>query len=82
MDATPQTEVNSPSLSRWRHFALVLGPGVVVMLADTDAGSIITAAQSGAESGHRLSMLGNFRSSPPCHLKSSPRAPWERKGSC
>lgn len=57
MDATPQTEVNSPSLSRWRHFALVLGPGVVVMLADTDAGSIITAAQSGAEWGYRLLLL-------------------------
>ena len=25
----------------------VIGPGIVVMLADTDAGSLITAAQSG-----------------------------------
>src|SRR3984957_20117543 len=38
----------------WRHFAVVAGPGLVVMLADTDAGSIITAAQSGAEWGYGL----------------------------
>ena len=30
------------------------GPGVMVMLADTDAGSVITAAQSGASFGYRL----------------------------
>lgn len=35
-------------------FAAVLGPGIVVMLADTDAGSIITAAQSGAVWGYKL----------------------------
>lgn len=40
--------------SRWARFAAVIGPGVVVMLADTDAGSVITAAQSGAEWGYRL----------------------------
>jgi Mn2+/Fe2+ NRAMP family transporter len=28
---------------------LLLGPGVMVMLADTDAGSVVTAAQSGAQ---------------------------------
>jgi len=33
---------------------LVLGPGLMVMLADTDAGSIVTAAQSGARWGYRL----------------------------
>jgi Mn2+/Fe2+ NRAMP family transporter len=43
--------------SRLARFALVLGPGVVVMLADTDAGSIITAAQSGAQWGYRLLLL-------------------------
>ena len=32
----------------------LLGPGLVVMLADTDAGSIITAAQSGAVWGYKL----------------------------
>jgi len=35
-------------------FLAVLGPGIVVMLADTDAGSIITAAQSGAVWGYKL----------------------------
>lgn len=33
---------------------LLLGPGLMVMLADTDAGSIITAAQSGAQFRYRL----------------------------
>jgi Mn2+/Fe2+ NRAMP family transporter len=32
----------------------VLGPGLMVMLADTDAGSVVTAAQSGASWGYRL----------------------------
>lgn len=36
---------------------LVMGPGLVVMLADTDAGSIVTAAQSGAAWGYRLLLL-------------------------
>jgi NRAMP (natural resistance-associated macrophage protein)-like metal ion transporter len=31
-----------------------MGPGLVVMLADTDAGSLITAAQSGAVWGYQL----------------------------
>ena len=35
----------------------ILGPGLVVMLADTDAGSLITAAQSGAVWGYRLLAL-------------------------
>ena len=30
-------------------FLAVLGPGLVVMLADTDVGSVITAAQSGVQ---------------------------------
>jgi NRAMP (natural resistance-associated macrophage protein)-like metal ion transporter len=32
----------------------VMGPGLAVMLADTDAGSLITAAQSGAQWGYTL----------------------------
>ncbi len=32
----------------------VWGPGLVVMLADTDVGSLITAAQSGAQWGYRM----------------------------
>lgn len=41
----------------WKTFLAVLGPGLVVMLADTDVGSIITAAQSGAQWGYRLLLL-------------------------
>lgn len=36
---------------------LVFGPGLVVMFADTDAGSIIVAAQSGAQWGYSLLLL-------------------------
>jgi NRAMP (natural resistance-associated macrophage protein)-like metal ion transporter len=38
-------------------FLAVMGPGLVVMLADTDVGSIITAAQSGVQWGYRLLLL-------------------------
>ena len=34
--------------------ASVIGPGLMVMLADTDAGSIVTAAQSGALWGYGM----------------------------
>ncbi len=39
---------------RLRHALAVFGPGLVVMLADTDVGSIITAAQSGVHFGYRM----------------------------
>ena len=45
------------SAARWRAFIAVLGPGLVVMLADTDVGSIITAGQSGVQWGYRLLLL-------------------------
>lgn len=35
-------------------FIAVWGPGLLVMLADTDAGNIVTAAQAGARWGYRL----------------------------
>jgi len=38
-------------------FLVTLGPGLIVMLADTDFGSIIVAAQSGAVWGYRLLAL-------------------------
>jgi Mn2+/Fe2+ NRAMP family transporter len=38
-------------------FLAVLGPGIVVMLADTDVGSIITAGQSGVQWGYHLLLL-------------------------
>ncbi len=41
----------------WRRFLFVIGPGLVVMLADTDVGGVITAAQSGAQWGYRLLAL-------------------------
>jgi Mn2+/Fe2+ NRAMP family transporter len=40
----------------WRYLA-VAGPGLVVMFADTEAGSITTAATSGAQFGYRLILL-------------------------
>ena len=45
------------SLPRRRLILAALGPGLLVMLADTDAGSIITAAQSGAQWGYKLLAL-------------------------
>jgi Mn2+/Fe2+ NRAMP family transporter len=45
-----------PSVRRWpglRSIA-VWGPGLLVMLADTDAGNVVTAAQAGAQWGYRL----------------------------
>ena len=41
----------------WRLLAITVGPGLVVMLADTEAGSVIAAAQSGAEWGYRLVLV-------------------------
>ncbi len=49
--------VGVPSLSRrqrWLFLTAAVGPGLMVMLADTDAGSVVTAAQSGARFGYRL----------------------------
>src|SRR5690349_18732550 len=43
--------------TRWLTFLAVLGPGIVVMLADTDVGSIVTAAQSGTQWGYKLLLL-------------------------
>jgi hypothetical protein len=42
---------------RITHFFIIAGPGCMAMLADTDAGSIVTAAQSGALWGYRLLWL-------------------------
>lgn len=43
-----------PNKSKLLLLLAVLGPGLVVMLADTDAGSVIIAAQSGAQWGYKL----------------------------
>ena len=41
----------------WRQLFVTFGPGLVVMLANTEVGSVITAAQSGAKWGYRLLLL-------------------------
>ncbi len=57
---TPVAESGSPEPvsrgGRWLRWGVltVWGPGLVVMLADTDAGSLITASQSGAQWGYRM----------------------------
>lgn len=43
-------------LTRLPFFA-VFGPGIVVMLADTEVGSVITAGQSGVQWGYRLLLV-------------------------
>ncbi|WP_434633946.1 NRAMP family divalent metal transporter [Chromobacterium sp. CV08] len=43
-----------PPLRRLRHLLAAVGPGLVVMLADTETGSVIAAAQSGAHWGYRM----------------------------
>jgi Mn2+/Fe2+ NRAMP family transporter len=55
--AAPVLSSPSSVRARWLRFAAVAGPGMVVMLADTDAGSVITAAQSGAQWGYQLLLL-------------------------
>ena len=60
MDPTAPDLALSPRsamLPSWKIFLAVMGPGLVVMLADTDVGSIITAAQSGVQWGYRLLLL-------------------------
>ena len=52
-------KVNKGIHRLWR-IAATVGPGLVVMLADTEAGSVITSAQSGAEWGYRLLLLQFF----------------------
>ena len=47
----------APVTLNWRRYLAVAGAGLVVMLADTDAGSLITAAQSGAQWGYGLLAL-------------------------
>ena len=47
--ARPQTKPIAPL-----GWIAVWGPGLLVMLADTDAGNVVTAAQAGAQWGYRL----------------------------
>jgi len=43
-----------PTATRLARALAVFGPGLVVMLADTDVGSVITAGQSGVQFGYHL----------------------------
>ena len=55
-DLSP-ARINGQGVKRgfsWRQLALAAGPGLIAMLADTDAGSITTVAQSGAQWGYHL----------------------------
>ncbi|MFI5778938.1 NRAMP family divalent metal transporter [Nocardia sp. NPDC051570] len=54
--ASTAPDSGGPRRRRWIHlgFFAVWGPGLCVMLADTDAGSLITASQSGAQFGYRM----------------------------
>jgi Mn2+/Fe2+ NRAMP family transporter len=49
--ALPNPDLGAPP---WRKIAWAIGPGIVVMLADTDAGNVVTAAQAGAQWRYRL----------------------------
>jgi NRAMP (natural resistance-associated macrophage protein)-like metal ion transporter len=55
-DAVDASSASASRRGRWLRWGLltVWGPGLVVMLADTDAGSLITASQSGAQWGYRM----------------------------
>src|ERR1700761_300179 len=57
MPEAPLTPLRLSRAARYRGLVAVFGPGLVVMLADTDVGSVITAAQSGVEWGYRLLLL-------------------------
>jgi Mn2+/Fe2+ NRAMP family transporter len=49
-----ETQSNAPGAGWFFRSIAVWGPGLLVMLADTDAGNVVTAAQSGAQWGYRL----------------------------
>ncbi|MDR3493945.1 MAG: divalent metal cation transporter [Ancalomicrobiaceae bacterium] len=56
VDAPARAAPRVPISRLWRT-AAVFGPGLLVMLADTDVGSVITAGQSGVQWGYRLLLL-------------------------
>ena len=51
MDAEVQPRIQLQAAIRW---IAVGGPGLLVMLADSDAGNVVTGAQAGAQWGYRL----------------------------
>jgi Mn2+/Fe2+ NRAMP family transporter len=53
LNSPARAEAAAAPRSLWLVIANI-GPGILVMLADTDAGNVVTAAQSGARWGYRL----------------------------
>jgi Mn2+/Fe2+ NRAMP family transporter len=55
----PLAPVPAPAAKRsfWPRLLAVMGPGLIVAFADTEAGSITTAASSGAQFGMKLVLL-------------------------
>lgn len=51
---SPGRSVRSPLLARVLKFMLVLGPGLIVMVADNDSGAVSTYSQAGGIYGLRL----------------------------
>jgi Mn2+/Fe2+ NRAMP family transporter len=49
-----ESQSNGPGGASLLRSIAVWGPGLLVMLADTDAGNVVTAAESGAQWGYRL----------------------------
>jgi Mn2+/Fe2+ NRAMP family transporter len=49
-----EARTTSPRAASFIRAAAVWGPGLLVMLADTDAGNVVTAAQAGAQWRYRL----------------------------
>jgi Mn2+/Fe2+ NRAMP family transporter len=49
-----ETRSNNVRAASFARSIAIWGPGLVVMLADTDAGNVVTAAQGGAQWGYRL----------------------------
>src|ERR1700693_3883049 len=51
----PQASLRAKS--RWMRYLAAAGPGLIVAFADTEAGSVTTAATSGAQFGYKLILL-------------------------
>jgi Mn2+/Fe2+ NRAMP family transporter len=53
-DGGPVSDVRVSWWKKFSRFLMVMGPGLIVMMADTEAGSITTAAVAGAQYGFEL----------------------------
>jgi Mn2+/Fe2+ NRAMP family transporter len=57
INSSSASAVNGFMTAAPKRLLAVFGPGIVVMLADTDVGSVVTAGQSGVQWGYRLLLL-------------------------